>query len=90
MYFYVFPTRFECDFFSTRPECVFTNFPLDSSIFSAEFEDCSAVSSLIGRVEDDFEHCMVRHEAAIALGGKNTLETSGEDVKLHSKRVEKM
>ncbi len=26
----------------------------------------------------------------LAFLGKNTLETSGEDVKLHSKRVEKM
>ena len=38
----------------------------------------------------DFDDCILQLTRLRKRTGKNTLETSGEDVKLHSKRVEKM
>jgi hypothetical protein len=70
------------------------NFPLVSSVFfSVDLEDrkkfCSqqeeAISEILKQKTEILEE-MVEMERQ----GETTLETSGEDVKLHSKRVDKM
>ncbi len=40
--------------------------------------------------ENDEYSKSLKSQCQLKIGEKNTLETSGEDVKLHSKRVEKM
>ncbi len=60
---------------STRFECVFAIFLTRS--------ECNF---------QNIEQLSTRHSVKVEVvqGTKTTLETSGEDVKLHSKRVEKM
>ena len=51
------------------------------------FKKCAVTCSIYETaIEDKYNHDLYPTES----GGKSTLETSGEDVKLHSKRVEKI
>ncbi len=76
----IFSTRFECIFgiFSTRFECIF-------GIFSTRFECSFSFFVVI-----DAEKRSKNYTQNEWRRSKTTLETSGEDPKLHSKRVEKI
>ncbi len=102
--FYIFSTFFECGFtsfplvssvvlhllhffrvriyiFPTRFECVFTSSPLVSSVVLGRSVVVRPYTSFSGPLHGGHD------ERALC---KTTLETSGKDVKLHSKRVGKM
>jgi hypothetical protein len=70
--------------FSTRFECIFSSSPLVSSVVS----DC-----VVFTFNFDEEVCCLTQNLTVLNNGllvKTTLETSGEDVISHSKRVEKI
>ena len=83
MWFYIFSTRFECGF---------TSFPLVSSVLLGKWSQVIslALSNVFtGQPETEEELKELAQMVAVPVG-KTTLETSGEDVKLHSTRVGKM
>jgi hypothetical protein len=90
VWFYIFSTSFECGF---------TSSPLVSSVILDilhSFRVCFQ-GTVAGLLASDFKYVTLSTgdllRAEVAAGsqiGKNTLETSGKDVKLHSFRVEKM
>jgi fibrillarin-like rRNA methylase len=85
VYFFIFSTRFECVFniFSTRFECKFLrNLVPGESVYGEK---------RIQVENPDKEGAKIEYRVWNPFRfGNNTLQTSGEDVKLHSKRVEKM
>jgi hypothetical protein len=79
---------FLCEqFFSTRFECVFASSPLVSSVFSATYDDKIFLFGGVNQAEKLFFSIYEFDVRKGELTYENTLETSGEDVKAHSKRV---
>jgi hypothetical protein len=78
----MFSARFECIFliFSTRFECGFQVGPVMNVVGTESVQLLWMATDVVCRLAG-FE---------MLLKVKTTLQTSGEDVKLHSKRVEKM
>ncbi len=77
--------------FSTRFECVLTCFPLVSSVFfsDGQFTQIHGNEVCVGDIVVINVGDMLCADGLL-LEGETTLETSGEDVALHSKRVEKI
>ncbi len=75
---YIFPTRFECNF---------TSSPLVSSVVFIFHRYTYVQKAMKSRYRMPN---LPNEERELLLEGKTTLETSEEDVELHSKRVEKM
>ena len=69
--------------------------PLETSVFFPKFEEAHAATKALidegqaGHVVKG-KRLVVKKADPRPRDGKTTLATSGEDVKLHSKRVEKM
>ncbi len=80
--------------FSTRFECSFTSSPLVSSVFFIVSirEELYGLENLEGTTAVKARESLTDILKAAEMAGQRetTLETSGEDVKLHSKRVEKI
>ena len=86
----------------TRFECIFSqddlqNFKITSTDLKSSIESIASQKvSALGNLQSYWTNKMIRlnkemdEQLGILNGDKTTLETSGEDVNLHSKRVEKM
>ncbi len=90
---YIFSTRFECSFASSPLVSsvalhILHSFRVQLYIFSTRFE-----CTIKGRPKDALKTLLASDYSGtikLFVKGRTTLEMSGEDVKLHSKRVEKM
>ncbi len=74
----------------TRFECIFTSSPLVSSVVLQEMamDSNSVVDGALAEI--DAMNANILNIKENIKTSETTPETSGEDVKLHSKRVEKM
>jgi hypothetical protein len=91
VYFHIFSTRFECIFtiFSTRFECIFSP---RTKLSDFDYQP-QGYANRDGKAlyEKNKDRAVVKSFVTSPMKKvKSTLETSGEDVKLHSKGVRKM